>query len=86
MQPGSLLECIVNDIWYSNKSKKCFPGPAYKEIVTFEDEDLLHNGWIYLLEYSIESDYGRLSYPKNCFIEIQPPIEINIEELLTEKV
>lgn len=86
MQRGSLLECIANSEWTSTINNQVYPGPKRKEIVTHDGGDAAHPGWIKLLEYDDVTDLGRLYYPEIFFREILPPMDLNIENIISESI
>lgn len=79
MKPNSLLVCTKEVNW------KIGYGPKKDEIVTLDCIMPDDENYIILIEYTAHPPI-RATYLKEYFREIQPPMEITIEEILTEKV
>lgn len=85
MKQGSIVECQAGGVWWNTKTMMCEPGPALKEISVVDG--FFNDNYIYLQEYNyLSSDGTRLSYNKEYFREIQPPMVINIEQYISETV
>lgn len=89
MQPGSLLECRNKEGWTCDISKKEVQGPAFEEIVTFEspDHDPKYKDNIFLVEYGYKCTCGcgsSSSMPASLFRELQPPLNIDIESIISQ--
>ena len=84
MQKGSLVECTTGGDWISKTDRK-HPGPIYKEIVTCTGYGEEGEDYLMFEEYpGIDEDGEQYSYHRMYFREIQPPMEINIENLILE--
>lgn len=79
MKPNSLLVCTEEVNW------KIGFGPKKDEIVTLDCIRPDDDNYIILIEYTAPPP-KRHSYLKEYFREIQPPMQVTIQELLTEKV
>ena len=83
MRDGSLVECIHDGPWYDTTTNKLATGPVLGEICTingfFKDEYLI------FLEYPGKEPNGEpISFNRYSFREIQPPMPMQIQELISE--
>lgn len=88
MQKNSLLQCICGEGVWRDGTGAVRPGPANKEIVTHGGNDKDEPGHIHIVEYSepCPCGCGKLTcYDGKFFREIQPPMDIDISEIITEK-
>lgn len=90
MKPGSLVECIHKGPWKFISDGGIYPnGPKYKEICTVENiiEDS-EGVWLVLVEYTDVNPFTgyRYDYEMALFREIQPPMDIEIESLISQPV
>jgi len=89
MQKNSLLQCICGDgNWCDGTGAKRI-GPVNEEIVTHGGDDENEPGHIHIVEYSepCSCGCGKLTcYDSKFFREIQPPMDIDISEIVTQKL
>lgn len=83
MQKGSLVICIASVQWEDVDTKELASGPALGEMTVisgFQSGDYLE-----FEEYpEIQEDGLPGAWHKRWFEEVQPPVEIKIDELLYE--
>lgn len=87
MQPGSLLECIKIGHW-QNHAGYHKDGPKNGDMVICSGQSKIDSEFIYLLEYpECNCGCGRKAvFHKKNFREIQPPMDIKIEDIISEPV
>lgn len=84
MQKGSLCECTTGGDWIS-KAERTHPGPGYKQIVTCSGYGEGGPDYLVFDEYQGHDEDGeRYSFHRMYFREIQPPMAINIESIISE--
>lgn len=83
MATGTLYICIDGGNWCCKNTKIVVPGPDTSEIIELEGH--LPDGALMFYEYQgYTPDGRRLSYAPGYFRELQPPMTIKLEELISE--
>lgn len=83
MHIGSLVECTWGGGWEDTITREPKPGPAAGDILTVSGFDkevyLMFEEWP-----QVDWDGEQMSFHRKCFRELQPPITVQIEELISE--
>lgn len=84
MKPGTMVFCITYGGWLFDQTDIIHSyGPAWGE---YSIVDGNNGSYISLEEYpELGPDGERYFYNENCFLVVQPPMKINIEEIKTEQ-
>jgi len=84
MQPGSLCICIVDGDWISKFGTR-HPGPLFNENVVVDRFSEEGEDYLVFAEYPGKDEHGEaFSFNRMYFREIQPPMTLQIEELISE--
>ena len=82
MQKGSLVECIHDGGWFDDKTGQPVSGPRGGDICTICG---FFEGYLVFYEYpGIDQNGEPEAFHPRHFREIQPPITVQIEELISE--
>jgi hypothetical protein len=85
MRIGSLVICISGGVWYDVRTGNIIPGPRLNEICTVSA--FPKPGYINLEEYPDLDEEGHpVNYHMQEFREIQPPMNIDIDSIIEEKI
>ena len=86
MQIGSLVECIKTVTWENYKTKERLThGPVKGDIGKVVDMGRAGGiDWIELAEHPPRPDGKKYKWEAKHFVEIQPPMEVDISKLLEE--